>query len=65
MKIIFLIVALILIFIVIYRNSNGRIFYKMLGDTIEPIYDKIAPYSYKRIRLGRIYGDYISWWRSG
>ena len=51
MKIIFLIVALILIFIVIYRNSNGRIFYKMLGDTIEPIYDKIAPYSYKRIRL--------------
>ena len=51
MKIIFLIVALILIFIVIYRNSNGRNFYKMLGDTIEPIYDKIAPYSYKRIRL--------------
>ena len=50
MKIIFLIVALILIFIVIYRNSNGKNFYKLLGESIEPIYDKIAPYSFKEIR---------------
>ena len=46
MKIIFIICALILIFIVIYRNSSGKGFYKLLGQTIEPIYDKIAPFSF-------------------
>ena len=50
MKIIFIICALILIFIVIYRNSSGKGFYKLLGQTIEPIYDKIAPYSFRQIR---------------
>lgn len=50
MKIIFIICALILIFIVIYRNSSGKGFYKLLGQSIEPIYDKIAPYSFRQIR---------------
>lgn len=50
MEIVFIISACILIFIVIYRNSAGVGFYKLLGQTIEPIYDKIAPYSFKRIR---------------
>ena len=50
MKIIFLIVGAILIFIVTYRNSNGKNFYKMLGETVSPVYDKIAPFSYKQIR---------------
>lgn len=50
MEIIFIISALILIFIVIYRNSNGKNVYKYFNNTIEPIYEKIAPYSYKLIR---------------
>lgn len=50
MKIIFIISALILIFIFLYRNSSGKNFYKYVSETVEPIYDKIAPYSYKQIR---------------
>jgi len=50
LEIIFIISALILIFIVIYRNSNGKNVYKYFNNTIEPIYEKIAPYSYKLIR---------------
>ena len=50
MKLIFIICGIILIFIVIYRSSNGKNFYKFLGESIDPIYDKIAPYSYKYIR---------------
>ena len=50
MEIVFIISALILIFIVIYRNSNGKNVYRYFNDTIEPIYEKIAPYSYKQIR---------------
>ena len=50
MEIIFVIVALILIFIVLYRSYTGKNFYKYLSDGIEPIYDKIAPYSFKQIR---------------
>lgn len=50
MEIIFIISALILIFIVIYRNSSGKNVYKYISDSVEPIYNKIAPYSYKQIR---------------
>ena len=50
MKIIFIIVALILIFIVLYRSYSGKNFYKYLTDSLGPVYDKIAPYSYKQIR---------------
>ena len=50
MKIIFVIAGVILIFIVVYRNSNGKNFYKYIRGTVEPIYDRIAPYSYKQIR---------------
>ena len=50
MKLIFIICGIILIFIVIYRSSYGKNFYKFLGESIDPIYDKIAPYSYKYIR---------------
>lgn len=50
MEIVFIITALILIFIVIYRNSSGRNVYKHFIETIEPVYNKVAPYSYKVIR---------------
>lgn len=50
MELIFIIVGIILIFIVVYRNSNGKNFYKNLGQTFEPVYNKIAPYTYKAIK---------------
>ena len=50
MEIVFIISALILIFIVIYRNSSGKNVYKHFIETVEPVYNKVAPYSYKVIR---------------
>ena len=49
-KLVFTIVAIILIIIVLYRNSAGKNFYKYLIDNFGQLYDKIAPYSYKYIR---------------
>ena len=50
MKIIFIISGIILIFIVIYRNTSGKNMSKYLSENMGPIYDKLAPYSYKMIR---------------
>lgn len=50
MEIVFIVSAIILIFIVIYRNSSGKNVYKHFIDSIEPVYNKVAPYSYKQIR---------------
>lgn len=50
MKTVFILVAIILIFIVIYRNSAGKNFYKYVNQNFGVVYDKIAPYSYKQIR---------------
>ena len=49
-EITFVIVAVLLILIVLYRNSNGKNFGKYVSETFEPVYDKVAPYSYKKIR---------------
>ena len=49
-KLVFVLVAIILIIIVIYRNAAGENFYKYLSTNFGQIYDKIAPYSYKYIR---------------
>lgn len=66
-NIIFILVAVILIFIVIYRNSSGKNVYKYLTTSMGPIYNKIAPYTYKEIRkkikdLGQNYKlkDYLT-----
>ena len=50
MKIIFIISGIILIFIVIYRNTSGKNMSKYLSESLGPVYDKISPYSYKMIR---------------
>ncbi len=48
---IFLIVLVIAIFIVLYRNnSNSNNVYKFLNKRIGVIYDKYAPYSFKVVR---------------
>jgi len=47
---VFLIVAAILIFIIIYRSANGENVYKYVSERTSFIYEKVAPYSFKTIR---------------
>lgn len=49
-SLIFLIVAAIAIFVLIYRSANGENVYKYVSDKTAFIYDKFAPYSFKTIR---------------
>ncbi len=49
-SLIFFICAVIAIFILVYRSSNGENVYKYVSDRTAFIYDKIAPYSFKTIR---------------
>ena len=46
----FLLIALIVIFIVLYRKNTGAITYKFIADKVEDVYDKFAPYSFKNTR---------------
>ena len=46
----FIIVLLIVLFIVLYRKSNGESLYKFVTTSLGNIYDKYAPYSFKNIR---------------
>ena len=46
----FVVVLSIVLFIVLYRQSNGESVYKFLVDNVEIVYDKYAPYSFKVIR---------------
>ncbi len=48
--IIFILIAIILIFIVVYRNSSGKNIYSHFTESLGPAYDKIAPYTYKEIK---------------
>lgn len=43
----FILIALILIFIMTYRNSSGEGVYKYVKQTATVVYDQYAPYSYK------------------
>lgn len=45
-----LIVAAILIFLVVYRKSQGEKFYKYISRSITELYNKYAPYSFKVVR---------------
>ena len=47
---IFIIAAIIIIFIIIYRSANGENVYRFVSDRTTFIYDKFAPYSFKTIR---------------
>jgi len=44
------IILAIVLFIVLYRRSNGESIYKFVTDGVESVYDKYAPYSFKVIR---------------
>ena len=41
---------LIVLFVVLYRQSNGESVYKFVVDNVSVVYEKIAPYSFKIIR---------------
>ena len=65
--IIFILIAVILIFVFLYRRSSGKNIYKELTEDMGPVYNKIAPYTYKEIKqkikdLGQNYKfkDYVS-----
>ena len=46
----FILIALILIFVMTYRNSSGEGIYKFVKSQATVAYDKYAPYSYKVMR---------------
>ena len=46
----FLIILFIVVFVVLYRKSNGESLYKFVTTSIGDVYDKYAPYSFKVIR---------------
>lgn len=49
-NLLFVLIALILIYIVLYRNASDGNVYKYLQSQFEGVIDKVAPYSYKQIR---------------
>lgn len=46
----FILIGIILIFVVTYRNSSGEGIYKFLQEQVSNAYDTYAPYSYKVMR---------------
>ncbi len=46
----FIIVLFIVMFILLYRKSNGESVYKFIVGNVENIYERYAPYSFKVVR---------------
>lgn len=46
----FILVSLILIFVILYRNYKGQNVYKYITEQVGVVYDKFAPYSFKVVR---------------
>jgi len=46
----FVIILAIVLFVTLYRQSNGESVYKFLVGNVSTVYDKYAPYSFKAIR---------------
>ena len=46
----FVIILFIVMFVVLYRQSNGVSVYKFVVNNVETIYEKYAPYSFKVVR---------------
>ena len=47
---IFILIAIIMLFIVVYRRRNGENVYKYIITSATDIYNKYAPYSYKMVK---------------
>lgn len=48
--VIFIIIAIILLFIFIYRINTGENVYKFIVNNVNNVYEKYAPYSFKVVR---------------
>lgn len=46
----FILILIIAIFIVLYRQNTGAVTYKFIVDKVGEAYEKFAPYSFKKIR---------------
>ena len=46
----FVLIFLVVMFVVLYRQSNGTSVYKFVVNNVEVIYEKYAPYSFKVVR---------------
>ena len=46
----FIIILFIVLFVVLYRKSNGESVYKFLVNNVENVYERYAPYSFKVVR---------------
>ena len=46
----FVIILFVVLFVVLYRQSNGTSVYKFITDNVETVYEKYAPYSFKVVR---------------
>ena len=46
----FIIILVVVLFVVLYRQSNGESVYKFLVNNVGNVYNKYAPYSFKVIR---------------
>ena len=42
----FILIGIILVFIITYRNSSGEGIYKFVKEQSQIVYDQYAPYSY-------------------
>ena len=47
---VFLLIAVIAIYVVVYRKQNGENVYKYISRQARGIYDQYAPFSYKVVR---------------
>lgn len=45
-----LIIAIIVVFMILYRKNTGTKFYKYISNGVSEIYNKYAPYSFKMVR---------------
>ena len=48
--VVFLIIALVAVFVISYRNSSGEKVYKYISNNAGNIYEKYSPYSFKEVR---------------
>jgi hypothetical protein len=46
----FILILIIAVFIVLYRQNTGAVTYKFIVDKVGEAYEKFAPYSFKKIR---------------
>lgn len=46
----FLLIFVIVAFIILYRKNTGAITYKFIVNKVDTVYDKFAPYSFKKTR---------------